>query len=130
MTYKAEGAPDDRSVGELFADLTRDIATLVKQEMTLAKTELSQKFAKLGKDIGFLIGGMLFAYVGFLALVAALIILLGEKVMPMWASALLVGLVFAAVGGFLVKKGIDAFKNEDLVPRETLDSLKGMKQGV
>jgi len=95
MTDRAGGAPEDRSVGELFADLTREIVTLVKQEITLAKTELSQKASKVGKDLGFLMGGILFAYIGLLALVAALIILLGQTVMPMWASALLVGIVFA-----------------------------------
>jgi len=37
MTYRAEGAPEDRSVGELFSDLTKDLAALVRQEITLAE---------------------------------------------------------------------------------------------
>jgi hypothetical protein len=130
MTYRAEGAPEDRSVGELFSDLTRDLSALVRQEVTLAKTELSQKASKAGRDVGFLAGGAFVAYAGFLALLAALILLLGRTGMPLWASALLVGVVVTLLGGFLVKKGLDAFKGEDLVPRETLESFKGMKQGV
>lgn len=132
MTYRAEGAPDERSVGDLFAELTREISTLVRQEMTLAKTEMSQKAATAGKNIGFLAVGGTVAYVGFLALVAALILLLGQA-MPLWVSALLVGFVIAGIGGYLVWKGLNALKNQDFVPHETLDSiesLKEMKQGV
>jgi len=130
MTYRAEGAPEDRSVGELFSDLTRDLSALVRQEVTLAKTEMSQKAAQAGKDVGFLLGGAFVAYAGFLVLLAALVIVLAKAGLPLWASALIVGLVVALAGGFLVKKGMDAFKSEDLAPRETLESLKGMKQGV
>lgn len=131
MTYRAPGAPEDRSVGELFADLTRDITTLVKQEVDLAKTEMSQKASKAGKNAASVAVGALVAYIGVLALVAALILLLGQTTpLPMWASALIVSLVMLAAGGFLVKKGIDAFKTEDLVPHETIESLKGTQQGA
>lgn len=131
MTYRAPGAPEDRSVGELFADLTRDITTLVKQEVDLAKTEMSQKASKAGKNAASVAVGALVAYIGVLALVAALILLLGHTTpLPMWASALIVSLVMLTAGGFLVKKGIDAFKTEDLVPHETIESLKGTQQGA
>ena len=130
MTYRAPGAPEDRSVGELFADLTREITTLVKQEVTLAKTEIGQKATKAGKNVGFLLAGGAVAYAGFLVLLAAIVLVLTRAGLPDWASALLVGLVVAGTGGFLMKKGLDAFKEEDLAPHETIESLKGMKQGV
>jgi hypothetical protein len=41
-----------------------------------------------------------------------------------WLSALLVGLVVAGVGYFLVKKGLDALKREDIAPRQTIETLK------
>ncbi|MBW3622670.1 MAG: phage holin family protein [Armatimonadetes bacterium] len=129
MTYRAEGAPDDRSVGELFAELTREMSTLVRQEITLARTEMSQKASKAGKNIGMIAAGGIIAYVGILALVAAVILLLGLFI-PMWVSALIVGIVIAAAGGYMAKKGIDSLKNQDLVPRETIESFKEMKQGV
>ena len=40
---------DDRSLGELFAELSRQTSTLVRQEMTLAKTEMSQKASQARK---------------------------------------------------------------------------------
>ncbi len=63
------------------------------------------------------------AYAGLLAILAGVIVLLGQ-VIPMWLSALLVGLVVAAVGYFLVKKGLDALKKEDVAPRQTMETLK------
>ena len=47
----------DRSLGDLFAELTHETTTLVRQEVTLAKAELSHKAAEVGKDVGFLAAG-------------------------------------------------------------------------
>ncbi len=114
---------DERSLGELFSELAQETSTLVRQEMTLAKTEMSQKASRVGKDVGFLAAGGAVAYAGLLAVLAGIIVLLGQ-VIPMWLSALLVGLVVAGVGYFLVRKGLDALKREDLAPRQTIETLK------
>jgi len=125
MSDMTTGA-SDRSIGDLFGDLTREITTLVKQEMNLAKTEMSHKFSSVGKNVAYLAAGGLVAYAGFLILLAAITLVLNQLAhLPLWASALLVGLVVTGVGGFLVKKGIAAFKTEDYVPHETLESLSG-----
>ncbi len=114
---------DERSLGELFSELAQDTSTLVRKEVQLAKTEMSQKASKVGKDIGFLAAGGAVAYAGLLAILAGIIVLLGQ-VIPMWLSALLVGLVVAGVGYFLVRRGLDALKQEDLAPRQTIETLK------
>ena len=62
-------------------------------------------------------------YTGVLALVAAGIILLGQ-VIPYWLSALIFGLVIAAVGLFLVVKGANTLRQENPAPRETVETLK------
>ena len=118
---------DDRSIGELFAELAQESATLVRQEVQLAKTEMSQKASRVGKDVGFLAVGGAVAYAGLLAILAGVIFLL-NAVMPLWLSALLVGIVVAVVGYFLVKKGLDALKQEDLAPQETINTLKEDKE--
>jgi hypothetical protein len=124
MMHEAQPARDERSLGELFGDLTREITTLVRQEATLAKTEIGQKAARVGKDVGMLAAGGAVAYAGLLALIAAVIALLVEAGMTWWGSALLVGVVVAAIGGFLVWRGLDALKHEDLAPRETVETIK------
>jgi len=124
MMHEAQPAPDDRSLGELFGDLTRELSTLVRQEAELAKTEIGQKAARVGKDVGMLAAGVAVAYAGLLALVAAVIALLVHAGMTLWGSALLVGVIVAAIGGILVWKGLDALKHEDLAPRETVETIK------
>ncbi len=114
---------DERSLGELFADLARDTATLVSQEVALAKTEMTTKATRVGKDIGFLAVGGLIAYAGLLAIIAGVILLL-DQIVPLWVSALIVGLVVAGIGYVLVQRGLTALKREDLTPRQTIESLK------
>ncbi len=118
---------DDRSLGELFAELAQETSTLVRQEVNLAKTEVSQKASRAGKHIGTLAAGGAVAYAGLLAILAGVIVLLDE-VMPLWLSALLVGLVVAGVGYFLIRRGLDALKREDLAPRQTIETLKEDQQ--
>jgi hypothetical protein len=118
---------DDRSLGELFSKLAQDTSTLVRKEVQLAKTEMSQKASRVGKDVGFLAVGGAVAYAGLLAVLAGVIVLLGQGI-PMWLSALLVGLVVAGVGYLLVRKGLDALKREDLAPRQTIETLKEDQQ--
>ncbi len=114
---------DDRSLGELFSELAQDTSTLVRKEVQLAKTEMSQKASRVGKDVGFLAAGAALAYAGLLAVLAGVIVLVGQ-VIPMWLSAFLVGLVVAGVGYFLLRRGLDALKREDLAPRQTIQTLK------
>ena len=118
---------DDRSLGELFSELSQETTTLVRQEMNLATTEMTQKASRAGRHIGVLAAGGAVAYAGLLAIIAGVIALL-SLVIPLWLSALLVGLVVAAVGYFLVRRGLDALKQEDLAPRETLETLKEDKE--
>jgi hypothetical protein len=114
---------DDRSIGELFSELSRETTTLLRQEVQLAKAEMTQKASQVGKNVGFLVIGGVVAYTGVLALVAAGIILLGQ-VIPYWLSALIFGLVIAAIGLFLVVKGANTLRQEDPTPRQTVETLK------
>ncbi len=118
---------DDRSLGELFSELAQKTTTLVRHEVNLAKVEMSEKASRAGKHVGFLAAGGAVAYAGLLAILAAVIILLND-VMPLWLAALLVGLVVAAVGYFLIRRGLDALQREDLAPRQTMETLKEDKE--
>lgn len=119
---------DDRSLGELFSELTRDLTALVRQEAALARTELTEKAQTVGKNLGVLAAGGAVAYAGFLALLAALILGLGQLGVPWWLSALIVGLVVAGVGYALVQKGLAALKQLNLAPEQTIATLKEDKE--
>jgi len=114
---------DERSIGQLFAELANETSTLMRQEVQLAKTELTQKVTSAGKDAGMIGAGGALAYAGLLAVLAAVIIGLGQLI-PMWLSALLVGLVVIGVGYALIQSGLNALKRIDPAPRETIQTIK------
>lgn len=120
--------PEERSLGELFSDLSRETSELVREEVDLAKTELTEKATQVGKDVGFLAAGALVLYVGFLAMVAAVILAVWQLGVTPWLAALLVGLVIAGIGAYLVYRGLNQLKSVSLAPRQTLDTLKGDAQ--
>src|SRR4051794_943600 len=115
---------NEPSLGDLFGNLARDMGTLVSQEITLARTELTEKASRVGKDIAMLAVGGLVAYAGLLAIIAAVIFLIADRGVPLWVSALIVGAIVAVVGYLLVQRGISALKQQDLTPHQTIQSIK------
>jgi hypothetical protein len=51
-------------------------------------------------------------------------------VVPLWLAAFVVGILVAAVGYFLIRKGLDALKQEDMAPRQTMETLKEDQQWI
>jgi len=114
---------EERSLGELFAELANETSTLVRQEVELAKTEMTHKATRMARDVGTIGAGGAVAYAGFLVLLAAVTLGLGQ-IIPLWVSALLVGLVVVIIGVALAQRGVGALKRADLTPRETIQTLK------
>lgn len=119
---------NDRSLGDLFGDLTREITTLVRQEIQLARTEMSEKASRIGKDVGMIAAGGAFAYLGLMAILATVIILIAQAGLPWWASTLLVGGGVVLLGGALAWMGFSALKHTDLSPRQTMATMEENKE--
>ena len=113
----------DKSLGELFGDLTRETSTLVRQEVQLAKTELSQKAAIVGKSAALAVAGALLGLGAFGAFVSMLILLLSNYVAP-WIAALIVTVVLGGLAAALALAGIGAIKKASLAPKHTVETLK------
>ncbi|MGB3682674.1 MAG: phage holin family protein [Rubrobacteraceae bacterium] len=118
---------EDQSVGELLGELYRGASQVISLEIELAKTELSQKASRVGKNVGFLAAGGAIAYAGFLALIFAIIAILATF-MYTWLAALIVALIVLAVGGALVMIGLKTLQQEPIAPQRTLDTLKEDKE--
>ena len=114
---------ENRPLGDLFGDLASDMSNLVRQEITLAKVEVTQKAKYVGRNVGYLVIGGAVAYAAMLAIIAAVIMLLA-KVVPHWGSALIVGAVVGGIGWLLIGKAMTALQEADLTPRETVETLK------
>ena len=114
---------EDQTLGDLFGKLASDTSNLVRQEVTLAKVELTQSARQTGRNVANLIIGGAIAYAALLTIVASAIMLLG-RVLPGWSAALLVGLLIAGIAWLLVSKALAALRDTDITPRNTVETLK------
>lgn len=124
MQRMSEDRPlENKPLGDLFGDLASDMSNLVRQEVALAKVEMTQKVKRVGKNVGYLVVGGAVGYAAFLAVIAGVIMLL-DRVMPTWGAALLVGVLIAGISWLLIGKAVNALQETDLTPRETVETLK------
>ncbi|HEY0658773.1 MAG TPA: phage holin family protein [Pyrinomonadaceae bacterium] len=124
---------EERSLGDLFSELASETGTLVRQEVALAQTELTQKATKVGINVGYLVAGGAVGYAALLVILAAVVIGLArlihgiigwEYISSAGVSALIVGLVVGIVAYMLVTSALAKLKNMDLAPRETVETIK------
>ena len=114
----------DRSTGDLLRELSDQTTTLVKQEIDLAKAELSQKGKKAGKGAGMFGGAGLFGVFAFAALTTCIIAAL-ESPLSLWSAALIVAVVYAAIAGVLALQGRNKIKEVGPpVPEQATESVK------
>ena len=115
----------DRSVGELFGQLTQDLSLLLRQETQLAKSEIQEKISRASRDVISLAAGGVVALIGVFALTAAVILLLVDPVgLEPWLAALLVGLLLAGGGYMMLRGGLRELKQMDPAPRRAVESIK------
>ncbi|WP_205697451.1 phage holin family protein [Conexibacter sp. SYSU D00693] len=113
----------DRSIGDLLKQLSDETSTLVRQEMALARAELSEQGKKAGKGAGMLGGAGLFGLGAFGTLTACLVLLL-DKAMDGWLAALVVTVVWAAVAGLLALQGRNRVKEAGPPAPQTMETVK------
>lgn len=114
---------ESKPLGDLFSDLASDMSNLVRQEVALARVEMTQKAKSVGKNVGYLVVGGAIGYAALLAVIAGVIMLL-TRYMPAWGASLLVGIVIAGISWLLIGKALTALQETDLTPRETVETLK------
>jgi hypothetical protein len=115
---------DERSLGQLFGDLSRQLGTLVRKEIELARAEMTTRATAVGRDAAMLGVGAAALYAAFLGAMFAVILLLIDAGLTPWVSALLVAVVVAIVGGALVARGRAAIARTDVAPQQTIETLK------
>jgi hypothetical protein len=115
--------PDPRTLPELVSQLTMDLATLVRKESELVRTEMTEKLKTFGKAAGEIAAGGILVLAGLLVLLQAVVAGLAPWLGPAFAS-LLVGLVVLGVAAFLIMAGIKMLKAENLTPDRTARQLQ------
>ena len=113
-----------RPTGELVKQLSEQTSTLVRQEIELAKAELSERGKAVGIGAGILGGAGLVGLLALGALTACLILLLA-KAMDAWLAALIVTAVYGAVAAILALRGRDRVREgTPPAPEQTVESVK------
>jgi uncharacterized membrane protein YqjE len=114
----------ESSTGELLKQLSEKSSELVRQELELAKAELSEKGKQAGKGAGILGAAGVIGLLAAGALTAFLILLLSEA-MDAWVAALIVTVVYGAVAAVLGLRGRDKVRESmPPAPEETVESVK------
>lgn len=116
------------ALGDLFRQLAQDSATLVRQEMNLAKAELKSNVKSVARDAAMVAVGGILALVGVVVLIAFLVVAVGDALDNYWLGALVVGVLFLLVGGLLAMSSLKKLKHEEVAPTRTLETLKEDKQ--
>lgn len=117
---------DARSLGELFSELADETRTLLRQEIELARTELTQKAKVVGRNAMLIAIGGVLLLAGLLTSIAWLVIAIGSAIGYGWSSFLVAAAVIGG-GAALVMKGKKTLARASLSPDQTKAELREVK---
>ena len=120
-SIEPERRQDDLSLGDRLSNVTRDLSTLMRQEVALAKAEVSESASRAGKGAGLLAGAAVAGFFTLMFLSISLWRALGNEIGYGW-SALIVAVIWAIIAAVLAAVGKKALNRVRGVP-ETTDSL-------
>ena len=120
----SENRVTEISVTELVSGLVSDAQQLVRKEIDLAKHEVSAEIGKVRQGAVALGIGAGMALIGAFLLAQMLVYLLNVLGISLWVSYLIVGGLFATIGGILLMQGVNRMKQVDPVPHETIESVR------
>jgi Putative Actinobacterial Holin-X, holin superfamily III len=129
---------EQSSIVHLLKKLRDDTTTLVRDEISLAKTEISEKITSTFRNVGFLAVGALVAYAALMLFLQGISFLLRDlfilQGMNQASASLLgflsVGAVVGVLGALLIVKALNTLKKEPLTPTKTAETLKEDKEWV
>jgi Putative Actinobacterial Holin-X, holin superfamily III len=116
-------ASQEPRLAALLAQLLHDAQALLLQQLALFRAEIGENAGKLLGGVLVVLAGIAVAVVGGLALLAAVILLLG-RLMPLWAASAATGLAVASIGAALVLYGRRLIARASVMPRQSLQSLR------
>jgi uncharacterized membrane protein YqjE len=125
MPHDSNGSQlQDQSVADLVKQLTEQTKTLARQEIELAKAELTEKGKKAGLGAGMFGAAGLLGFFAFATLTACLVLALATAMAP-WLAALAVAVLYGAIAGGLALFGKKEIQDATpVVPEQTVDTVK------
>lgn len=123
---------NENNIADLLRQLRDDTTALVREEVLLAKTEMSEKVSKAGKNVTYLaVGGLvgLSALILFLSALAYLVtdLFLRQGVTPgmsAFLGFLVVAIIIGVVAAVVISKALKTLGSESVKPNRTVQSLR------
>lgn len=115
---------DNRTLGELMGELSRETGTLVRKELELATTEMTAKLREVAVHGALASTGGALLHAGLLVVLAALVAGLVQMGLQPWLAALIVAAVTMTVGFVLMNRGVTGLRQTQFAPRQTIETLK------
>lgn len=112
------------SFGALIFSLTNEVTALVRNEVALAKAEMSQKVSQVGTGIGSIASAGAVLMCGLLVLLASAVLGLDVYLETPWLSALIVGAIVVVIGFVMLKSGQKKLKSTNLMPQRTMAEVR------
>lgn len=113
-----------RGIGDLLGDLGRQVSTLVRKEIDLARLEVTSSVGRMGRGAAMAgIGGAL-VYAGLLVLLAAAVFALIEAGWDAWLAATVVGVVALVIGGIVTSIGVKQVQTTNMAPTQTAETVR------
>jgi hypothetical protein len=113
-----------RDTGNLLGDALNHVIALLRGEMNLFRAEMDQNVRQAGTALGLIVAGVVLLLVALNVLASALVAAITELGLEPGWSALIVGVVFAAIAAILARKGMNDLKLASLAPRRTAKNLE------
>jgi hypothetical protein len=120
------------NMADLVGGIINDAQQLIRQEIQLARTELRQEWNKIKEAVIAMAAGGVVLFVAVFLLAFGVVHLLhwatgytrDDAAVPLWGWFLIVGAVFALLGGGLLFRGVTKASEVQVPPPQTTDSLK------
>lgn len=123
-------ASPQHSTGELVKQVTEQVSVLVRDELKLARLEMTGKAKQAGTGVGMMGGGALIALYGVACLIACVIIAISHSLQA-WLSALIVGAALLIIAGAVSAAGRNKMrKGAPPMPTEAVESVKADVQEI
>ncbi|WP_082176685.1 phage holin family protein [Arsenicicoccus sp. oral taxon 190] len=123
-----------RTIGQLVADATQDVSSILRNEIQLAKSEVKTDVAKAGKGIGMFAGAGVLAFLALILLLIALAYGLIALGLAPWLAFLIVAVLLLVVAGILAMIGKGALAKAKFKPERTIrnaqETVEALKPSI
>jgi xanthine/uracil permease len=115
---------DERSIGTLLGDLGRQVSTIVRKEIELARVEITSALGRMGQGAAMTAAGGALIYAGLLVVLGAVVFALIDAGLDPWLAALIVGGVALVVGGIVTSMGVQRIRSTEIAPKQTAETVR------